>query len=232
MPLSVKDKTVWREMPFNIFATIVLYLLVNVTFVDGNTFRGLTRIDGIVLLSFFLIFIFYIFIIRKIDLDKKQDVSFPAYSLPSAILMVIGGLVGLTLGGKWIVNSSVSIATNFGVSQSLIGLTIVAIGTSLPELATSVMAVYKKNIDIAIGNIIGSNIFNIFWILGISSLIAPLPFSSSINRDIYIAFIASFLLFLLMFIGKRHLFERWQGVLFVLLYIIYIIFIIMAELVR
>ncbi len=127
------------------------------------------------------------------------------------------------VGGKWIVDGAVEMAESFDISQSVIGLTVVAIGTSLPELATSAVAAYKKQTDIAIGNVVGSNIFNIFWILGCSALIRPLPFNSSSNFDIFVAIFASLLLFLVMFIGKRHVIERWQGGLMIFMYLGYVV---------
>jgi len=109
------------------------------------------------------------------------------------------------------------------MSEALIGLTIVAVGTSLPELATSAVAAYKKQADIAVGNIVGSNIFNIFWILGVSAIIRPLPFSPALNFDVLIMLVATLLLFASMFIGQRHKLERWQGIVFVGLYVLYIV---------
>jgi cation:H+ antiporter len=111
------------------------------------------------------------------------------------------------------------------VSQSFVGLTVVAIGTSLPELATSAVAAYKKNTDIAIGNVVGSNIFNILWILGLSSVIKPLPFSPANNTDILMTIVASVLLFF--FIGRNHSLQRWQGIMFLLIYILYTIYLFM-----
>jgi len=136
------------------------------------------------------------------------------------------GLICLIFGGKWVVEGAVAMALALGVSQSLIGLTIVAAGTSLPELATSAVAAYKHNADIAVGNIVGSNIFNIFLILGVSSIIRPLPFNTASNIDILITILASLALFTFMFIGKKHVLERWQGVFFILSYIAYLIFLI------
>jgi len=127
------------------------------------------------------------------------------------------------------VDGAVVIAENFNVSQSLIGLTIVAIGTSLPELATSAIAAYKKQTDIAIGNVVGSNIFNIFWILGFSALIRPLPFSRSSDVDILMTILASAILFFIMFVGKKHVIERWQGVLMVLLYLSYVTYLVFTR---
>ena len=142
------------------------------------------------------------------------------------LLMVVGGGGGLLFGGKLAVNSAVLIAGRLGISQSLIGLTIVSAGTSLPELVTSVVAACKKNSDIAVGNIIGSNIFNIFFVLGVSSLIKPLPIAVGINIDFLVLIGASLILFLSMFTGKRRIIDRWEGVLFLVFYIAYMIYII------
>ncbi len=149
------------------------------------------------------------------------------YSYTKSILLVLGGLVGLAVGGKWIVDGAVAFATSLGVSEALIGLTIVAVGTSLPELATSAMAAYRRNVDIAIGNVVGSNIFNIFWILGVSATISPLPFSSALQVDVLVTLLATAVLFLALFVGKRHILERWQGVVFVLMYAAYIAYLVM-----
>jgi len=146
--------------------------------------------------------------------------------LLKSLLFVIAGLVGLGVGGNWIVDAAVYIASRLGVSQSLIGLTIVAVGTSLPELATSAVAAYRKNPEIAVGNIVGSNIFNIFFVLGISAVIKPLPFNPSNNVDIGVVILASLLLFLWMFTGKKRSLDRWEGIVFLILYVGYISFIV------
>ncbi len=228
-PLSVKKGTVWKEIPLSLLAIIAATVMVNDTIIDGGTFSGLTRIDGIVLILFFIIFLYYIFSIIKEGDVQKDEIIIKESTVLKSVSMVILGLVGLTLGGKWIVDSATIIASSLGLSQALIGLTVVAIGTSLPELATSAIAAYKQSTDIAVGNIVGSNIFNIFWILGSSSIITPLPFSPLLMRDVWVTLAATFLLFLFMFIGKRHTLERWQGASFILFYIIYIIVIVWRE---
>ena len=151
------------------------------------------------------------------------------YGLFKSVWLILLGLAGLVIGGQWIVNGAIAIAGLLGVSQSLIGLTIVAVGTSLPELATSAMAAYRKNADIAVGNIVGSNIFNIFWILGLSSIIKPLPFQPTNNLDIGMTIFSTFLLFLWMFVGKKRILQRWQGLSFISLYTGYIIFLILQD---
>lgn len=216
-PLAVQKGTVWKEIPFALLAVVVLGFLV----ADFEVSRN----DGLVLIFFFAAFIIYIYRLTRrekstntILADSKNGVS---QSLVKSWTMVIIGMVGLVVGGKWIVDGAVAFAAGFGVSEALIGLTIVAIGTSLPEMATSIVAAYKKNVDIAVGNIVGSNIFNIFWILGVSSIIQPLPFSSGLTTDLKVTFVVTLALFLALFVGKKYILERWQGVAFVILYIFY-----------
>ncbi|MBM3206148.1 MAG: calcium/sodium antiporter [Candidatus Staskawiczbacteria bacterium] len=227
-PLTVTRGTVWKEVPFSLLAIAVVAFMANDAFFDGLPFSSLTRSDGLVLVSFFAIFLYYTYGISKVE-GASGDVQVKAMSKVKSIVWIILGLVGLTIGGKWIVDAAVFIASSLGVSQALIGLTVVAIGTSLPELATSAVAAFKKNPDIAVGNIVGSNIFNIFWILGVSSIISSLPFSLSLTRDVLMTVLATLLLFAFMFVGKKHMLERWQGFVFILLYIIYIVWIVFVE---
>ena len=229
-PLVTKNNTVWKEIPFMLLATIILGVLVNDMRIDNDSFSGLTRIDGIVLLSFFIVFLYYTFGISKVVGDNTAEVDeIKELSYLKSSIFIISGLLGLMIGGKWIVDGAVKIAELFHVSQSLIGLTVVAIGTSLPELATSAIAAYKKQTDIAIGNVVGSNIFNIFWVLGFSALVRPLPFSTKSDTDITMTIFSSALLFFMLFIGKKHIVEKWQGLLLVLIYITYIIYLVMNE---
>ena len=224
-PLATKENTVWKEIPLSLLAAILLGVMVNDTLIDGGTFSGITRIDGIVFLAFFIIFLYYTFGISKV-IGENTDLEIKEMSYMKSSLYIVGGLSGLIFGGKWIVDGAIKIAEGFNVSQSLIGLTIVAIGTSLPELATSAVAAYKKQSDIAIGNVVGSNIFNIFFILGFSALIRPLPFSKTSDIDIIMTIFSSLILFLIMFIGKKHTVERWQGVIMILIYIGYVAYLI------
>jgi cation:H+ antiporter len=141
--------------------------------------------------------------------------------------MIITAFASLFLGAKLVVDGAVALAGMLGVSQSLIALTIVAAGTSLPELATSAVAAYKKNSDIAVGNIVGSNIFNIFFILGVSALIRPITLQPKSNIDIGVAVLASLILFIVMFSGKKHVLDRWEGLIFIVVYVIYTTYLIM-----
>ncbi len=226
-PLAVQSTTVWKEIPFSLLAALVMGILANDMLIDKKGFSELTRGDGIILIAFFIIFMYYIFSIAKKSGNKKQEDDFKQLSNLKSVSFIIIGLTGLVFGGIWIVDGAVEIAGYFGVSQSLMGLTVVAVGTSLPELATSAVAAYKKNTDIAIGNIVGSNIFNIFFVLGISAVIKPLPFQPASNADIMMTIIASILLFAFLFVGKKQVLKKWQGVMFLFVYVGYVTFLIM-----
>jgi len=224
-PLTVNKGTIWKEVPLALLAVVVLGLTVNDWLIDKAHISVLSRIDGLVLLCFFIIFLYYTFAIAK-QKSVNEAPAIKTYNLLFSLIMVMGGLVMLIFGGKWAVSSGTTIAQALGASEALIGLTILALGTSLPELFTSAVAAYKKNPDIAVGNIVGSNIFNILLVLGVSGLIRPAIFSLSLNTDLLVLAGSTALLFIFLLIGKRHVLERWQGVIFVLLYVSYVVFLI------
>ncbi|HQB48313.1 MAG TPA: sodium:calcium antiporter, partial [Bacteroidales bacterium] len=190
-----------------------------------NSTNVMSRSDGIILFIFFCFFLFYIYkqIKNKSDIT---DTQVKQLSVLKITLLIIFGLGGLVVGGKLVINSAVDIAKALGVSKKIIGLTIVAAGTSLPELATSVVATVKKNCDIAVGNIIGSNIFNIFLILSVSSLVRPIKYDISFNNDLYVLAGGTLFLFIAMFTGKRKTLDRWEAMILLIAYIIYILLII------
>ncbi|MGE4443986.1 MAG: calcium/sodium antiporter [Candidatus Altimarinota bacterium] len=227
-PVQAKLSTVWKEIPFALLGAIMLGILANDKLIDGSITSEISRIDGLVLIGFFIIFLYYTFGISKDAGDTtSQEEDMKEISVGKSVLYIIIGLTGLILGGKWIVDGAVSLATAFGMSKSVIGLTVVAIGTSLPELATSVVAAMKKQSDIAIGNIVGSNIFNIFWILGFTGTLTNIPFSASSNIDILMTIFASILLFIFMFLGKKHRIGRWEGIIMVCIYIGYLAYLVL-----
>jgi cation:H+ antiporter len=225
-PLAVTKGTVWKEIPLSLLAAILVGTLANDYLIDGNKFSALTRIDGLVLISFFIIFLFYSVSISGDVPGAREQIPAKKYGLMRILILMTVGFFGLIVGSRWVVTGAAGLAEKLGVSQSLIGLTIVAVGTSLPELATSAMAAYKKNPDIAVGNVVGSNIFNIFFILGVSSIIRPIPFEAGSNLNVGVAIAASLLLFVCMFTGKKRMLDRWEGGIFLVLYVGYICFLI------
>ena len=155
--------------------------------------------------------------------------SIKTLSLAKSLLFIVLGLVFLVFGGRIVVNSAVALAQALSISEKIIGLTIVAIGTSLPELVTSIIAIIKKSDDIAIGNVIGSNIFNIFFILGVSATARPMVYSPVFNRDIYILIFGTLFLLFAMFTGKKRKLDRWEAAIFILLYVGYVVYIIIQN---
>lgn len=224
-PLIVQSSTVWKEIPLSFLATLVLFLISNSIFSENEI---ISRIEGIVLVVFFFLFLYYVFLQLKsenipMDINRKELPNFKIW------LFILLGLAFLIIGGRFVVVNSVKIATTLGISETIIGLTIVAAGTSLPELATSVVAAYKRNNDIAVGNIIGSNIFNIFFILGTSALINPVDYNIKFNYDLYVLGAGTMLLFLAMFSGKKKKLDRWEAGALLLIYIGYTVFLMNRE---
>jgi cation:H+ antiporter len=225
-PITVHNYTVFREIPFSLLAAAVIAIAANDIFIDGNASGIISRSDGLILLCFFSIFMYYVFII-----SRSSDVHVPeglqTMSTFKSLLYITAGLSGLVFGGKLMVDSAVILARNMGVSESVIGLTVLAIGTSIPELATSVAAAFKKNSDIAIGNVVGSNIFNIFFILGTSAVIKPLPFQAASNVDLILLFFATVFMLLLVYNHRQQQMVRTHGIIFVAIYILYTVYLLL-----
>ena len=222
-PIRTEKNTVWREIPFSLLAVLVLFIVCNDS-IFSDTNNILSRSDGLILLLFFIIFLVYTFAIPKVEM-RDAPVIKPMKGFKIA-LFILFGLAGLIFGGKLVVDNSIKIAMQAGLSEKLIGLTIVAVGTSLPELFTSAVAAFKKKSDIAIGNVVGSNIFNIFFVLSTTSIIKPLPFQADLNTDLVILLLASLILFLTMFTGKKRSLDRWEAIVLLMMYISYTTFLV------
>lgn len=227
--LKVQHSTTWKEIPFSLLAAIVLLVFASTMFLDKLALSSILRFEGIILLLFFAIFLYYVIELARRNKSQMKDDKLEIKKLSSLkiFLYILGGLVALYFGGKLVVEGAVALARLFGMSEYFISLTIVAVGTSLPELVTSIIAALKGDSDMAIGNVVGSNIFNIFWILGVSALIAPITIPTFAIIDLLVLLGTTFLLFLFMFIGRKHELERWQGIVFILMYIAYIVHLIM-----
>ena len=218
-PLSLQWRTVWKEIPFAFIIVIVFAALANDSFIlEGDT-NILSRLDGFILLIFFSGFMYYSW---DSMFDEEILEELPQISRWKSSFMVFIGIVALGIGGKLVVDSASLIAENVGISDAFIGLTIVAFGTSLPELVTSITAGLKQNSDIAVGNIVGSNIFNIAFVLGVSASINPIPYALSFNTDVIFVLLATALLFGWMFVGEKYGINRIEGGIFFLIYVIYI----------
>lgn len=223
LPLRVSRDTLFKEFPGSMFASLMLLVFGIFISFSGEP-KSLGLIDGVIFLVFFCFFLFYNYRITQKH-EASSDIPQKSHSLPLSILMISGGLLMLFAGGRLVVNGSLKIAVDFGLSERIIGLTIVAVATSLPELITSVVAAFKRNPDIAVGNALGSNIFNIFLVLGVSAVIRPLP-AQSMGMDIWVAILSNLLIvaFVLVFSPKKRIINRWQGAILILFYAVYLWF--------
>ncbi|TNE71996.1 calcium/sodium antiporter [bacterium] len=225
-PISVQSSTAWKEIPISLLVTVLFLVLANDFFLTDTLVLGLT--DGLILLVLFLLFLMYVFTQLKADSSETElHASLSTFKMSTLIL---GGLAGLIIGGQLVVNYSIDIAHVLGVSEKIIGLTIVAAGTSLPELVTSIVAATKKNSDIAIGNVIGSNIFNILLILSLSSIINPISYSAVFNTDLYILLGGTIFLLIAMLTGTRKRLDRWEAGLLFISYLAYTVYLVRLEL--
>ena len=225
-PISVQSSTAWREIPISLLITLLLFALANDFFINHDS--EISRLDGVLLTLAFASFLFYIF--RQLKTEKMNSKFEVQPSNIKIWSLIVFGLIGLIIGGMLVVDNSILVATQLGVSEKIIGLTIVAAGTSLPELVTSIVAAFKKNADIAIGNVIGSNIFNILLILSISAFINPVKFNANFNQDILILLGGTVLLIIFMLTGKRKKIDRWEAFLLLAFYLSYTVFLVSKEL--
>lgn len=227
-PIYCSKEIIRFELPLSIIGGMLVMLLGTECFgklcVGGDS--GLQMWDGLILLTGFVFFMFYTIrsvIRKKKATGEKEELVIDDKPVWKAIVLILVGLAGLTFGGKLIVENATVIAKNFGVSDAVIGATIVALGTSLPELATSVIAAFKKNTDLAIGNVVGSNIFNIFFILGVSSFVTPIDAYDNLLVDSMLAmFSGVMLLAFLMDDDERHI-SRWEGAVLLSIYVGYVL---------
>ncbi|CEO11569.1 CaCA family Na /Ca antiporter [[Clostridium] sordellii] len=237
--LPVKKSILLKEFPFLLLSSIVLFILCNDFVFQKSSISILSSGDGLILLLFFIIFIYYLLGVAlksrketKIDYDdlvlSKDNSSGNTcaceISLSKALIMSIVGIIGIVLGGKLVVDCASDIAITFGVSEKMIGLTIVSIGTSLPEFVTSVIAASKGESDIALGNVIGSNVFNILFILGLSSLISPIPVDPSLFFDIAIMILITIVTYLFS-IRKKDV-NKFESIILIAAYAIYMMLVI------
>ena len=212
-PLVAQRSTVRLDIPLNIVAGVLVLVFVFIS--SPMEPKGLSRVEGLALLVVFAAFLVYTFYTAKADATTTTESS--PFPLWKCVVLILAGLVGLVVGGEMIVKTAVAIARYCGVAEAVIGLTIVALGTSLPELATSVVAAFKHNNDIAIGNVVGSNIFNVFFILGTSAIIKHLPVYPGIEIDAALVAVSALAVWLLL-CNKNRSINRWGGALLLVLY--------------
>ena len=221
-PIDVSRISIRRDIPAGFFATLVIALMANDFFMSKDAVIDVNWIEGVILLACGIGYL--LLTLRKNDDADKADDAQEAMPWGKTILSLVLGIVGLYLGGELVSRNAQILARNWGMSESTIGLTVVATATSLPELITSIVAATKKNSGIAIGNVLGSNILNIFIVLGVSALITPLPFEPLMNKQLMILFAANILMLLFVFTGKGRKLSRFEGVLLTLGYVGFIWF--------
>jgi len=228
-PIVVTRRTLIHEIPLCILAAVVLFVCCSDVLLDKAPYDVISITDGLVLLCFFAIFISYTFAIARNGEHKEEQEAVKEMPLWKAILFIVGGLFMLIIGGNFFVEGASNIARALGVSESIIGLTLVAGGTSLPELATSIVAATKKNPEMAIGNAIGSNLFNIFFVLGCTASITPLHLVGINTLDLSVLVIASIFLWLAGVFIKKRTITRWEGIGMVACYVAYTVFLIYQQ---
>jgi cation:H+ antiporter len=228
-PLKVESETIRKEIPFTLLASVALWVLISDIAIQGDAANLVTRSEGIVLLLFFAVFLYYIFeVARKnrgngnIDTGDTTGVTWG-----KNIFFTIGGLVAIIFGGDLVVDHATEIALSIGMSETLVGLTIVAVGTSLPELITSITAALKKESEIALGNIVGSNIFNILFVLGAAATISPLTVDGKIFFDLI--FMILFTIVLLIFSRSKYKISKKEGAILAVVYLAYLTYIIIRN---
>ena len=214
-PIDVSRVSIRRDIPVGFVATLAITLMANFFFTRQA--HTVNWIEGVILLMMGLSYLMLTFL--KKDPQAEAEELQQAMPWGKTILSLLFGVGGLYLGGELVSNNAQILARNWGMSESTIGLTVVATATSLPELITSIVAAVKKNSGIAIGNVLGSNIMNIFMVLGVSALITPLPFEPMMNKQLLILFVANALMLLFVFTGKGRKISRWEGALLTLGYI-------------
>ncbi|WP_099463688.1 MULTISPECIES: calcium/sodium antiporter [Parabacteroides] len=225
VPINITKGTLSKEIPLCILASIILFICSNDMLINKAPANIISSSDGLILLCFFLIFLSYTFAIAH---NGNAETETPIKELPvwKSSLFILGGLVGLIYGGQFFVNGASGIARSLGISESVIGLTLVAGGTSLPELATSIVAALKKNPEMAIGNVIGSNLFNIFFVLGCSATISPMNIQGITNMDLGILIGSCILLYIFGLLFKKRTITRWEGIFMAICYVAYTVYLI------
>jgi cation:H+ antiporter len=229
-PLMVKKNTINKEVPFSLLAIVAVGFLVNDFLIDGSGPNVLTRIDGLILILFFIVFIYYTFTLKKnkipvlpkLKVSREEEIK--EHKNYKSIILILLGVIGLYFGGQWIVTGAVEIATYFGLSEALIGLTIISIGTSLPELASSLIAAKKGKADMAVGTVVGSNIFNLLWVLGLSAVIFPIDYNPALNVDVIILIAITILLVPLIYAGRKNVLTKREGIILLSIYAFYLVF--------
>lgn len=220
LPFTVERESIYRDIPAGLFAAIVLIFMANGYFLGGD--NKIDQFEGVLLMAFFGLYLWYTLKGGKPMVTEEEIEQQQAESWTKTLLSILAGLVGLYFGGEWVSNGALAVAREFGISETAVGLTIVAAATSLPELVTAIVAAIKKNVGIVMGNVLGSNIINIFVVLGLSAMINPLQVKQSLNIELGMVVGANLALLALIFMGKGLRINRFEGTILLLVYVAFI----------
>ncbi len=229
-PIKPDKKTIVTLIPISLIAALMLGFLANFEMFGFEKKNTIDRVEGLILIFLLFAFLVYSWKFSKSEKEPLPEQSIKELSLTKSILLILTGIAGLYFGGKWVVEGSIFIATEFGISKALIGITMVAVATSLPELITSIIAALKKNSGVALGNALGSNIFNVFLVLGVSATIKPLPFHQEMNLDVGMMILSNLIVFIFIFIGRGRKISKAEGFAFMIIYLVYIAYLIFRNL--
>ncbi len=234
LPFTINREISRRDIPFGIAASLLLLLLANDTFIPGIIDNKLSRIDGIFMLVLFVAYMCYVIILKgknpKEAMDEADEQTKSRFTGKHPLLLwciALASLAGLIYGGNLFLDSAKSLARSWGMSEAVISITIVAVGTSLPELITAITAALKKNPELALGNVLGSNVFNILMILGLSSTISPFTLSNINIVDYIVVLVSAVMTAVVIFTFGKHRFDRVEGVIFLLCYVAYMVYLLM-----
>jgi len=225
-PLPVLNSTVVSEIPFSLSAALLLGFLANAHLFSADPELKISHMDGAILLLSFMLFMLYVYKSSTIKKSLEPQIL-PSGTMMRSLLLIVVGSFGLYFGGQWVVDGAVGLARGWGINDALIGLTIIAIGTSSPELVASSIAAYRNQTDMAIGNIVGSNIFNLLWVLGFTASIVELPFQVISNTDLMVVIGSSALVILALVSSRDNTIKRYHGIIFVSLYVAYLAYVVM-----
>lgn len=225
LPFKVKETIIAKEFPFMLLSCIAVLILAFDLLLGNGTVNVINRTDGLVLLMLFAIFLYYLLSVAlKAQKENQKEEVMISIGLTKSIVYLVVGIVAIVLGGNLAVDAATEIALAWGMSETMVGLTIIAAGTSLPELMTSVVAAKKGESDIALGNVIGSNIFNVFFIMGISAVITPVSVSAAVAFDAVLLTVITLIAFIFALTDRK--FSKGEGIVLFLMYVAYMIFVI------
>nr|NQU93258.1 calcium/sodium antiporter [Bacteroidota bacterium] len=227
-PIQSDSKTIYTLIPISFFAAVLMGVFANFRIFGFEAKNSISTIEGTIMLLMLAVYFWYSRRFSKSEKNNSHQ-KIREFSVINSILLITFGMAGLFFGGKWIILGSEAISNDLGLSKAFFGITIIAVITSLPELVTSVVAAFKKNSGIALGNAVGSNIYNIFLVLGISAVIRPLPFNNVMNTDLAMVIASNVILFLILAIGKGKRIGKSEGFILMIVYLVYIIGLILRQ---